>query len=367
MKRRRPVQQFLTQYRSVWDNPKIPQHVRTEFEKVIACGTGALGAAIYLSDGGQELEVPFTCKSKICSSCGHKSTLDWVRKMTIELPDVPYSSVLLTMPPALWDLLKSNPELLDSLTAIGSGALQDWAARQYQADVTVIAVLHTFGGDFRFKPHLHILVSRTGLHMSQTHLVQGIRFPIDMIRTNWRRGLINHLRDLHADGLLRSKLSKAGISKELDYQFDQWWKVGVRNVRSNHSYISYLARYLRRPPIANRNILSIENATMVYMGKNTKSGQQERIEMSARDFISRLTAQVANRYANAVHYFGLVAPRAKARDYIIYMALLGQRRAKPVQTMTWRGRLIREFNRDPLIAKDGSVMRWNRNVIPDKS
>jgi Putative transposase len=112
-----------------------------------------------------------------------------------------------------------------------------------------------------------------------------------MIRTNWRRGLINHLRDLHADGLLRSKLSKAGISKELDYQFDQWWKVGVRNVRSNHSYISYIARYLRRPPIANRNILSIENATMAYMGKNTKSGQQERIEISARELISRLIAQ----------------------------------------------------------------------------
>jgi Putative transposase len=93
--------------------------------------------------------------------------------MTIELPDVPYSSVLLTMPPALWDLLKSNPELLDSLAAIGSGALQDWVARQYQADVPVIAVLHTFGGDLRFKPHLHILVSRTGLHKSQTHLVQG--------------------------------------------------------------------------------------------------------------------------------------------------------------------------------------------------
>jgi Putative transposase/Transposase zinc-binding domain len=338
--------------------------VKSEFERVIKCGTRELGYAIYTSDSGEQLEVPFTCKSKACSSCGRKATLDWARKASLELPNIPYSSVLLTMPDSTRSLLKSNPEVLHDLPAIGAGALQDWANRQYMADVPIIAVLHTFSGDFKYKPHLHLLVSRTGLHKNRNQLVEGINYPNDFVLHHWRHDLINHLRNLHTDGLLRSHLTTTELSELLDYEYDIWWKTGVQKVGSSRGYVNYIARYLRRLPIANRNILSFSEGRVKCLVKDTRLGRNVRVEMSAADFLLRLIDQVPSRYTNAVHYFGPIASRNRNSNYILLMALLNQERPKPIPRMTWRSAIVKEFGRDPLIGKDGKTLHWLRNVIP---
>jgi hypothetical protein len=338
--------------------------VRDEFNKVIECGTGALGIAIYVSEAGEELEVAFTCKSRICSSCGRKATLDWVRRMNLELPDCPYFDIMLTIRGVMWPLFKSNRDLLNALPTIAAGILQDWARKKYQADIIVIAVLHTFGGDFEFKPHLHLLVSRTGLHSTRTRLVTGIDFPLNMVESEWTHRVVDYLRDVNAGGLLQSKRTRVETAEKLDYEFGLWWKCGIRKTSNPHRYISYIARYLRRPPIANRNVVSIQNQKVVYIGKDTRTQTRKRMEVSTQEFIDRLIAQLKKRYTNSVHYFGLLSPRSKASAYIIFMALLGQRRVKRIKPMRWRSRLIVEFGRDPLADSDGNVMKWSRNVIP---
>ena len=363
---RRPIQQILLKYRSLWDNPLTRLHVRDEFEKVVKCGTGALGSAIFRSESGEERVVPFTCKSKACSSCGRKATLEWVRKVMLELPNVPYASVMMSMPDTLWAVLESNREVLPDLTAIGAGVLQDWARCKNQAEVIIIAVLHTFGGDFRFKPHLHLLVSRIGLDPTHTRLVEGIKFPREFVWKEWKHGVVNHLRDLHASGLLRSTESREQVIESLDRQYDSWCKVGIKNTKSIDSFVDYMARYLRRPPIANRNIISLSSGTVVFLGKDTKAGERRRMEVSAKVFLSRLSDQVRERYVNGVHYFGLCAPAAKRRGYRTFMGLLGQEIPKRVNRMTWRGCMIREFGRDPLLDSHGEVMSWVKNIIPGR-
>jgi hypothetical protein len=364
---RRPIQQVLKRYRTLWDNPQIPLHTRKEFEKVIKCGTGALGYSIFRSESGEKKKVPFTCKSKACSSCGRKATLDWVRKMTLQLPDVPYASVMFSMPDTLWGMLASNREVLSHLPAIGAGALQDWARRKYQAEVIIIAVLHTFGGDFRFKPHLHVLVSRIGLNPTHTRLVEGIEFSGEFLWKEWKHSLVNHLRDLQAHGLLRSTASRGEVTEYLNRQYDYWCKVGIKDTESVDSFVGYMARYLRRPPIANRNIISIDNGTVVFLGKDTKAGKRMRMEVSANVFLSRLSDQVTEHYTNGVHYFGLVSPAAKRRGYRTFMGLLGREVPKPLDRMTWRGCMIREFGIDPLLDSNGEVMSWERNIIPKRN
>jgi hypothetical protein len=227
-------------------------------------------------------------------------------------------------------------------------------------------VLHTFGGDFRFKPHLHLLVSRIGLDPTHTRLVEGIRFSREFVWKQWKHGLVNHLRDLHADGLLRSTESRGQVTESLDSHYDGWCKTGIENTESIDSFVGYMARYLRRPPIANRNIISIDNGTVVFMGKDTKTGERKRMEVSAKVFLSRLSDQVTEPYTNGVHYFGLIAPAAKWRGYRTFMGLLGQEIPKPVKRMTWRACMIKEFGIDPLLDSKGELMSWERNITPER-
>jgi Putative transposase len=167
--------------------------------------------------------------------------------------------------------------------------------------------------------------------------------------------------------LLRSTDSREQVREFLDRQYDYWCKVGIEDTESIDSFVGYMARYLRRPPIANRNIISFDNGTVVFMGKDTRAGELRRMEVSAKVFLSRLSNQVSEPYTNGVHYFGLIAPAAKRRGYRTFMGLLGQEIPKPIKRMTWRGCMIQEFGIDPLLDSNGEIMHWERNVFPGKT
>ena len=48
--------------------------------------------------------------------------------------------------------------------------------------------------------------------------------------------------------------------------------------------------------------------------------------MTTADFVATLADHVPDRYRHAIRYFGLLAPRTKARTHDIVFALLGQER-----------------------------------------
>ena len=81
-----PLRQILIATRHIWDVPSSRESVRENFRKVIDCRTTALGGEIYASDN-ETLIVPHTCKSRSCSSCGHRATLLWQRDRWCDLLD----------------------------------------------------------------------------------------------------------------------------------------------------------------------------------------------------------------------------------------------------------------------------------------
>ncbi len=89
-----PLRQILIATRHIWDIPGARESVRENFRKVIDCRTAALGAEVYASDK-EELLLPHTCKSRACSSCGHRATALWQRDRWFDLFDIPYSMVTL--------------------------------------------------------------------------------------------------------------------------------------------------------------------------------------------------------------------------------------------------------------------------------
>ena len=58
--------------------------------------------------------VPFTCKSRLCTSCGTKAANEWAERIRHKLLKVPYRHVVFTILETLRDLFK-NPEYLKIL------------------------------------------------------------------------------------------------------------------------------------------------------------------------------------------------------------------------------------------------------------
>jgi Transposase zinc-binding domain/Putative transposase len=179
------LKQILRTTRPVWDRPGTRPAVRENFAAVLDCGTGALGWEVYASDN-EEKRCYHRCKSRFCPSCGNRSTLHWLEEQEVALPDIPYAGIVFTMPRELWTILRENRHILHDLPVLGASVIQQWIRIRYDVSVGIIVVSHTFGGDLKFDPHLHILVSAGGLLESEGRWIPRLQFNKDALMRLWR-------------------------------------------------------------------------------------------------------------------------------------------------------------------------------------
>ena len=81
--------------------PVVVQNIE---EKVLKCKTGELGYGLLRCACGRERRVPFTCKSRFCSSCGKVACDQWMEKViSWALPQMQYQHIVFTIPRELRD------------------------------------------------------------------------------------------------------------------------------------------------------------------------------------------------------------------------------------------------------------------------
>jgi hypothetical protein len=156
------LRQILLQTRAHWDRDETPPSVRSAFDKALQCRTPALGAEVFASKN-EEYVLYHPCKSRPCSSCGYRSTVQWQRERWAALPNVPYKGVTFTMPDVLWPFFRDNPDLTRALPALASKIIQSYVGVRFGLRVGVIAILHTFNGKLEFNSHVHTMVTAGGL------------------------------------------------------------------------------------------------------------------------------------------------------------------------------------------------------------
>jgi Putative transposase/Transposase zinc-binding domain len=294
------LQRLFKENRPEWDNDKTSLDVRAAINKWLLCGTGALGAEVYSSQTGEFCVVGHTCKSKACTSCGHWKTICWQQEVASQLPNIPYYSVLLTMPDVLWWLLRDNRHLLPSLPALGAGVLTDWVRERFQAEVLIVCVPHTFNPQLEFNAHLHIVVGRLGLHINGNQIVRNIYFPLDVVRKRWQKALLDVLElevpkrelrlelsrdeslkwkkalypELKIDELVKlevqdgRKFREPSVHEVLEMiacHRERLWKVGVRPCRDKRAILEYISRYMRRPPIAEYRVVEFDENCVRFL------------------------------------------------------------------------------------------------------
>ena len=99
-----------------WDDYKIRykdslRQVEIEnVERMRLCQTPKNGYKVYqCPECGTKKYVPFTCKSRLCTSYGTKAANEWAEKINHNLLKVPHRHVVFTIPETLWEIFM-NPE-----------------------------------------------------------------------------------------------------------------------------------------------------------------------------------------------------------------------------------------------------------------
>jgi hypothetical protein len=365
MKRNASLKRILSLTRPHWEGDEARPAVRDALRNVLICGTPALGAEVYALDG-EEKVVYHTCKSRACPSCGYRSTLQWQRERWVALPDVPYKGITFTMPDVLWPLFRDNKRLLKALPVLAANILRAWAIGKHGIQVGVIAILHTFNGRLEFNSHVHTMVTAGGLQASGKW-VSSVYYDQDWLSEQWRRSVVRLLRAALRAGILQSETTAEELEEMLARQEERWWSIKIQTLGSKEHFLRYAGRYARRPPIAQRRIIRIDETTVTFWTRDKKLKCRVEVQYSPEDFIDAWAQHIPERHQHAIRSFGLFAPRAMRESARAVFITLGQKRRPRPTARPWAISIMHDFGWNPLLDRRGKRMKWVRRLAPKKS
>jgi hypothetical protein len=366
MKRENRLRTALIQTRPHWDRAETRPAVRSAFAKALQCRTLELGAEVFASDLGEQIFC-HTCKSRACSSCGHRTTIQWQRERWAALPSVPYKGITFTMPDTLWPLFRDNRHLLSALPSLADSVIQTRVGTRYGLRVGVLAILHTFNGKLEFNPHVHTMVTAGGLVSLSDSWQASIYYDRDELLEGWRKAVMKLLRAALRAGRLVSNLRVDELETLLREQEMRWWSIKIQSFRSKEHFLRYAGRYVRRPPIAQKRITYVGNGIIKFWYRDKKLHCEVDVQCSLEEFVDRWSQHIPERYEHAVRSFGLLAPRSVNKTFDAVFAILGQQRRARPKIRPWAESIKRDFNRDPLLDSKGHRMRWVRRLSPKPS
>jgi len=144
-----------------------PPHVCKAVRAIQNCRTSALGGHIEACNECGLVKISYnSCRNQHCPKCQALSKERWIMNREADLLPIGYFHVVFTFPEELNTLVMHNREcLFNLLVKAFSETLQELAKdRKYLgAELGFTSILHTWGQNLMFHPHVHIIVPGGGL------------------------------------------------------------------------------------------------------------------------------------------------------------------------------------------------------------
>ena len=220
-------------------------------EKMIHCGDPSYGGAMYGCPKCGKLKfVPFRCHSRFCPTCGNKYSMERTTNMSFKLINVIHRHCVFTIDENLRHFFLKDRELLNCLFhAVTSVVSRMFFKMNMSKNFTpgFIMVLHTFGRDLKWNPHIHCLISEGGY--SDDGFWHNVKhFNYTYLRNAFRTALLNEMEAKLGPSF---KKVKAACYKDHKHGFYVYAKP---NKCDPKVVTKYIGRYLGRPVIATSRI-----------------------------------------------------------------------------------------------------------------
>lgn len=212
----------------------------------------------------------------------------------------------MSVPDALWPFLQdwnTRKAYMDSAIECFNDYFSKILHRKI--NVGVIVILHSFGKDMKFQPHLHLLITEGGFD-DRGEFIKCEFIPARGFRKSWQYHVLEKLQSIGLPNTVATQMYK---------QYTNGFYVWLhKRGRIHHPKLiaKYVGRYVRHPAIANSRIF-------YYDGKIVKfyyiDGEDTRIDvtMTTDQFISALIQHIPPPQFKMIRYYGAYARRTKRK------------------------------------------------------
>ena len=239
---------FLDNYEEIILTLRLRDCERENIDKMINCGNPAFGGAMYAcTKCGKMKFVPFRCHSRFCPTCGVKYAIDRTTAMSFKVIGVAHRHCVFTIAEELRDLFLKDRDLLNLLfDAVNSVVSRMFHKLNKKENFTpgFICVLHTFGRDLKWNPHIHCLISEGGL--SDKGFWRNVHyFNYKLLRDSFQTALLSLLHKRLGDSFKKTKAAVYRNHKNGFYVYAKPKKCEPSKV------LKYVGRYLVEDAVVN--------------------------------------------------------------------------------------------------------------------
>lgn len=305
-------QRFYSKYKH-----RIRESAVENINKLLLCHTQELGFHKYQCPHcGEIITVPHSCKSRFCSPCGKLATDRWIESCISQFPNTSYQHLVFTVPEKLRTIILLNRKImLNALFKLASHTITSWTIKTKSYIPGIIMILHTFGRDLKFNPHIHMLLTCGGLSLDYSTWINNFFIPHQVLKPIWRYNVISFIRNSAKKyQLILPHTIAPNLNSFLDNLYSKIWYVnlGVKLPDARFT-ITYIGRYAKRPVIAESRILKYDGKFVTFSYEDHLSSQTCYVTLSVEDFIARLIQHIPDKGFRQIRYAGAFTTRVRSK------------------------------------------------------
>ena len=332
------MQDVLCQFYPGYLNTHMPNGYQSKAVRhILNCKTGAYGVNISRCDTCGHIQYHNnSCRDRSCPMCQALSNELWVDAQNEHVLDIDYYHLVFTCPSVLNPLIYCNQKELYSLFfhTVAKTILELSEKPEYMGGTPgFISIMHTWGSDLSYHPHIHVLSTCGGLDADRNwcQTKDGFFLPGKVMASLFKGKFLSGLKELHDAGKLCYEGSAAKYRNTYEYQelldvcYGKNWVTDIReSFAGAETVMHYLGRYTHRIAISNNRILRMDEKTVTIKVKDYKNGGVwKELTLDGIGFVRRILMHIPPKGFVRIRHYGLLSNHNKRKLIPLCRNLIG--------------------------------------------
>lgn len=334
-------------------------HIGKTLHKLSQCRTSAMGYHLYRCNNPEcgHLHYQYhACRNRHCPQCNWNKQQEWMEARTNELLPVKYFHVVFTLPHELNSLVMGNrtvlfKQLFDSAsyTLLQLSNNPKWLG----AMPSITAVLHTWGQQLSFHPHLHCIVSGGGVDKDMNWVDlkkkshQGYLFPYKVMESMFKKHFLKNVGRLIAENKVKIEESFSWSTLSNDLEQKKWVVYAKSPMGSVSQVVEYLARYSHKVAISNHRILEVRPQEVLFNYKDYNDHKKtKQMVLSKAEFVRRFEQHILPKGFVKMRHYGILGNFKRKQRINQILQKMGLPEHPPTTQVPFFIRLIEKFGYD---------------------
>jgi hypothetical protein len=362
------IQDIFVQYgESYRQKHKLSIGQHKAMNAIMNCRTDRIGGHLDVCpDCGFTKPSYNSCRNRHCPKCQTFAKEKWIENQKYDLLNVGYFHVVFTVPSELNPIIYQNQKVMYNLLFhVVAETLQELSADKKYLGATIgfTSVLHTWGQNLMFHPHIHCIVPAGGLtkDIKWQNTRKQFFLPIKVLSRKFRGKFLALIQQQK----LEFKGGIANLENEPEFQdllrlcYKKEWVVYCKPpFKTAACVVEYLGRYTHRVAISNNRILKLENGMVSFKWRDYKDGSKWKVmTVTAEEFIRRFLLHILPQRLMKIRHYGILGNRNKTKKLAL-CKVLTKTKLKPKEKASTLRLLQKLTGRDVSKCPACGSQRW---------